>query len=87
MLEQNKAHSVSQTIKDTLQNEYNAKKSKAIPVTGRGGLLSCEMVRWSCKMEAKYSSERPVDRRNNMFSVRQALNPSISFGLTLASKD
>jgi hypothetical protein len=37
-------------------------------------------------MEAKYSFERYVDRRNNMVSVRQKLNFSMSFGLTLASE-
>jgi hypothetical protein len=38
MLKQNTAHKAAQTIKGTLHTMNATQKSKAIPVTGRGGL-------------------------------------------------
>jgi hypothetical protein len=39
------AYKATQTIRDTLHTMNTTKKSKAIPVAGRGGLWGCEMSR------------------------------------------
>jgi hypothetical protein len=39
------AHQATQTIKDAVHRMDTAQKSRALPVTGRGGPQGCEMSR------------------------------------------